>query len=112
MPSRPDLADAMLAYDFFWLELVAPRKDDEGEAYYAPFEELRDGAFALLRHARGLEDYFAGRWELPVAASVQSPESVAGKVVPVVSRVDAVLEKALSSLWVPPPPLSSIPCPF
>ena len=53
--STPDLADALLAYGLFWLKLIAARADEEGEEHYAPPAALQDGAFALLRHARGLE---------------------------------------------------------
>ena len=104
MPSRPDLADALLAYDLFWLELSAARVDDEGREYFAANEELRDGAVALLRHARGLEDYFAGRWE--PADPAAPAETTRSADVPRASPVDAMLARALAPVWTAPPPRS------
>ena len=110
MPSRPDLADALLAYDRFWLDLFAETEDDEGVKSFVDLRDLRDGAYALMRHARALEDYFAGRWEPPDHAPADAgKEDASCSHLRVISdlNVDSVLMKMLAQLWKTPPPCST-----
>jgi hypothetical protein len=112
MPPRPDLSDALLTYDRFWRDLFEETEDDEGVKSFVDISDLRDGAYALMRHARALEDYFAGRWEpadpAPADVEEEDPSYSKLRVFSVLDlKIDSVLVKKFRPLWRTPPPCSA-----
>lgn len=111
MEPRPDITEALLAYERTWRDLFEETEDDEGVKSFVSLHTLRDGAYALLRHARALEDYFAGRWEPaepgPPDIDEIDPDYKLCRIFTVESmKVDYWLMKKLKPLGRTPPPCS------